>query len=243
MFTLTIMIRSLQINVNVEQTSCPISWLHFPSNENCLTIVGNFVPLCVYRELFQRNIRVRQYDSFDRISPLSAANKSDCERFLQTDKHLEELKSVFHGNRKFFYAFTEILIIHLLRENEEVVEAFNVKEKKYIYENVLSVYVIDVNYDYESFGIKIIEFKEVINVLTGEILTLEKIDQEKRRIFFENKLSHPFVDIRNRDKGFSVSFFNCSPHLIYFEDENKNQRFVEDIDLRKEIRTETGLMF
>lgn len=206
---------------------CQVPWLHFASNENCVNIIGNSVPKCIYRAFSDANIRIRAFGSFDRIRPLVAANRSDCEYFLQTSDDLEGLKMVFNRNAKFFYTFTHIHILNLFKGNQEVKDIFNENEIRYIYENALNVYIIDVKQTNLSHDQTYIEFNKCRNVLTGAELNLNRTNSRILRQFYDNQLNHPMLDVKNSRNNFTITFFNCSPLFIYFEDEFKNRRCLK----------------
>lgn len=216
---------------DIKTRVCLINWLHFPFNENCIKIVGNSVPTCIYQELFGQNIRIVTYDSLSKILPLAAANKSDCERFLQTDNDLDELKLMFNKDVKFFYAFTEIFIIRFVNKAKDATEVFSKNETRYIYKNALRVYEIEAwqrNLDYNK---EIIEFKKVQNVLTGKAVNLYGSNQQNVSSFYGSIVQHPFLDRSDSNKEFTVSFHNCSPYIIYFKDESGVKR--SDIFMNK----------
>lgn len=208
----------------VKTEICTINWLHFRVNENCIKIIGNSVPTCIYQELFRQNIRIVTYDSWSKISPLTAANKSDCERFLQVDNDLDELKSVFNKDVKFFYTFTKIFIIRYSNEEKETKEVFNKNETKYIYKNALRVYKVEAWQRNLNYNKEIIEFKNVQNVLTGKMINLYELNQQNIYQFYDYNIQHPFLNREDSNKEFTISFHNCSPYIIYFKDGNDVKR-------------------
>lgn len=220
------------INANPEQF-CPINWLQFTSKENCLNIVGNSVPNCIYQSLFQMNIRVKTHESFNRIAPLTAANRSDCERFLQTSDDLEDLKLILNRKIKFFYTFTNIYIIDIFEKSKKVGRMFNKNEVQFIYESALNLYVIDSTYMYPCNDQVIIKFDKVRNVLTGTELNLDNVNDKELASYYGNELNHPLLDVKSSRNNFSVSFLNCSPFVIYFEDEfqKRSVKFLSISDI------------
>lgn len=205
---------------------CSVSWLHFTSKENCVQIVGNSMPNCVYQSLFEANIRIRTYRNYKHASPLNTANKSDCETFLQTNNQLRELKLIFRRKAKLFYTFTKVFIINFLKEGNESEISFDENEKQYIYKNALNVYIINARYNSVGYSQTVIKFEKCRNVLTGKELNLNRADNKELASFYENELEHPLLDVKNPKNNFSVSFFNCSPFVIYVEDEIDNENFV-----------------
>lgn len=173
------------------------------------------------------NVRITTYESFSRLAPLTTTNRSDCERFLQTTDNLKELKLILNRKSKFFYTFSNIFIISLTGEGRKAEKLFNEKKIQHIYENALSVYVINGGYS-NSFNDKVnIKFDRVRNILTGAELNLDKADHRELANFYGHELNQPLVDVNNPRNNITASFFNCSPFVIYFEDETGNRKYVK----------------
>lgn len=206
---------------NEESLACSINWLHFHVNENCIKIIGKSMPTCIYQELSRQNIRIVNYDSLSKISPLIAANRSDCEMFLHTANDLDELRAVFNRNVKYFYTFTKIFIIHLFNGSEQMI--FNQNQTEYIYRNALKVYIIGAQQS-ELSDTRRIVFKSIQNTLTGKTLDLNASNSENVANFYGLNTQHPFLDRNDKSKEFTVSFHNCSPYIIYFKNETGVKR-------------------
>lgn len=205
------------------ERSCSISWLYFTTNDNCLNVIGKSVPNCVYRSLFDLNVRVKTYDSYSRFAPLTTANKSNCERFLQTDADLDQLKSIINRGAKFFYTFTRVFIIDFSSGAKSI---FNTNEIQYMYKNVINVYVIDAsNSDLDS-DQNFFKFNKIRNVVKRTELDLSKTKENSLKCFYGNRLDYPILDVKDPKNNVSVSFFNCSLFVIFLEDEHKNPKLV-----------------
>lgn len=210
-----VLVSSLQhfdsYDLNDQDINCSMSWINYVDHHNGLNVIGDFVPACIYRELSQFNIRLTVWNNLTRILTPAAREQSKqikCKSFLLMDDQLDELKVLFNGGKQYFYTFTKIFIIRL---GHEINEIFNENELEYISNNALNVYIIENNRD----NLDTIEFSEIRNVLTDLVLDFSNATDQDLYEFYGTDLSHPFLDVKNENKEFTVSAFNCSPFVIY----------------------------
>lgn len=221
-----VLVSSLQHLNNYEihdhHFNCSMSWISYVEHHNCLKIIGDSVPDCVYRELSLLNIRLIVWNNLTRILTPAVGEKSNqmkCKSLVLMDEKLGELKALFSEGKKFFYTFTKIFIIRL---GDEINEVFNENELDFIYNNALNVYVIERNRNSLDFRKDTIGFSEIRNVLTDLVLQFSNASDRDLYEFYGQDLSHPFLDVRNENKKFSVGLFNCSPFVILNQNHGEN---------------------
>lgn len=208
------------ISIGLERF-CQVSWINFNHKQNCVKIIGSSVPNCVHRAVFDMDIQFTTHKNYSIAPPLTSANRSSCQRYIQTSDDLDELKTIFNRREKFFYTFSRIYIINFVEKGKKAEFMFNPPEIQNIYKNVLYVYVIDARMSNSC-----IEFERIFNVLSGKELSLNNVVKEQVKVFYGNRLNHPLFNIKNPKNNLRVTFFNCSPYVMYFDDKFKNRKFV-----------------
>lgn len=213
------------------QTSiCPytdLAWLHLAKNVHCIRFLTTNTPRCIYDYIYRMNIHVinQDFHSFLQRNVLKEMYMSDCESFLLYRPREWRVKLLFTHNTstKRFFPFSRIFIIQIESEfsHKNHSEFNDVAIRNTILENGLDVFMVR---GWKSNISGALIYSEIKNLLTEKTVDLLKTpSHRKMKLFYGEHRFHPFVDVRDPEKTFTVSLFNCSPAVIHF-DESSNLR-------------------
>lgn len=209
---------------------CPwtdMSWLHLPKNHFCIRFLTDNTPRCIYESIYRTNIHIvnQNFHSFLHRNVMKDMFISDCESFLLNRPREWRVKLLFAHNTfaKRFFPFSRIFIIQIESEhsNKDHSQFYDDAMRNAILANGLNVFIVR-GWKSNSSGALI--FSEIKNLLTQKSVNLlETPSYERLMEFYGEYHFHPFVNVSDHEKTFTVSLFNCSPAVIHF-DENANAR-------------------
>lgn len=201
-----------------------MSWLRLHRNLLCIRFLSENIPECIHEALFDAHIKIwhQQFDSYIGRNVMRETHKSDCETFLMLDnQNVSALWHPHHDRGKRFFPFTRIFVLNIHNgavSSDDMASHFDDNQLYEIHRFALEVYFVTGHYNLDNGSLI---FTELKNVLTQKLLKLSKaIQTSDLSEFYGTHLEHPMVNVRNETKTFVMSYFNCSPNVIYFDDAN-----------------------
>lgn len=217
-FFITIIVFGEAVQNKKSNSGCEfnLSWMTFISNNHCIHIAGNEIPICVYQEILRASFTaiVQNHNLLLNRSISALSRTVNCESFLFFNYKLAELHLIFQDfriHKKRFFPFSKIFLVSTIE-----IHSFDlgISELRYIYNNALNVFHVNAH--------------QIKNLLTKQELVLSTDNKQSWNQFIGHNLNHPFLDRDDRNKEFAVSFYNCSPHVIIFN--NKEKKFVINLN-------------
>lgn len=154
--------------------------------------------------LLNRNIFVEE----STLNMLTGASTKHCENFLIILKDFPSLQVLLNAAKRtvsfaMLFPFSKLYFI-LLDENDTFIHSKMNEIMNFFYENSQFGYLYEVDSVTEKVKLR-------------DLLTFKYVEGDRRN---ETNLIHPFVNRENDQKGFRISFYNCSPFIIYVDEEN-----------------------
>lgn len=220
---------------NNDGSPANISWLRLHRNLFCIRFLSPNTPSCIHKSVFMANIKIwnQNLDSYFKRNIMDELHKSDCETFLLISDRFDHFKTLFpYGRlRKQFFPFTRIFIVQIKTKVNDDLYQFNDNELAIILEHGLEVYLID---GWQPTDNIVLKFNTIKNVLTQTMLNIsQEYHEHDLKTFYGTFREHPFLDLKNTEKAFSVSLFNCSPSVIHFDDAMDKRYVFKFAVLRK----------
>lgn len=162
------------------------------------------------RWLFDRNIHVEESSS----NILNRSSTKHCENFLfilKDEFSLQALLNATKNNASFatFMPYSKLYFM-LVDQNVQLMSSRMFTElSKFFYENAQFGYVYEV--DAVSRKMKVRDFLRIQSSHT-----------------IQSNLMHPIVNRENNQNELRLSFFSCSPYVIYVDEENLRFAFSEE---------------
>lgn len=205
------------VEKDMEKLDCSLilSSMNFLYNQRCVQLIfGHELPSvqCIKKimensenvtfyiqslsRLLNRNIYVEESSS----NIVKGKSTKTCENFLKDVFSLQLILNSVKNNASIvtFFPYTKLYFM-FIDTKVHVQQSQMAEISKFFYENAHFGYVYE--FDYNSLTMKLRDF-----------LSLDLGSQ--------SNLIHPFVNRDNNQKEFRTSFYNCSPFIIYVDEEN-----------------------
>lgn len=184
---------------------------------SCIQVIlieGTELTPSLIRYFSEVSIFVRNFDDIEQRNITDNNTKllqNDCQNFVIVTVHLQSVvERILNSDRVRFLPFSRIFFV---QHNVEKIYAglphqFRKSELNYVYENAAFVYILSFRMDVLS---------AVQDVQTGiYLLVNDKVDIGS--IFYNDWHKHQFIHIKNEKKEFRIGVYNCSPYVIYLDD-------------------------
>lgn len=201
------------------ESSDKLMWLwNLLNNNRCLNVIVEnvFVPKCYFDQIFNSKFVIKMNDlNAIKYRNILSLQRINCDNFMIFTRDATDIFSLFeHTNKtvKRFLPFSQIYLVLIADTDIE----FNQLSLSYIYENGLFVHMVASTLS--SFSSEILTFHSLRNVLTAELLNLEKSHTNDVISYFGTFKDHPVLSTKYKKKIFRVSFFSCPPYVVYLPD-------------------------
>lgn len=196
-----------------------IRWLWNLRNTNrCLNIIVHnvFVPQCYFDQIFHSRFVIKMNDlNSIKFRNILSFQRTNCDDFMIFTRNMTEVFTLFQETNKTVKRFLPFSQFYLVPISDSDIE-FDLLSLSYIYENGLFVYAVANTLT--AMSSDILTFKSLTNVLTLELLSLEKPLTNEIISYFGTYKNHPILNTNYRKNIFRVSLFNCSPYVVYLPD-------------------------
>lgn len=150
--------------------------------------------------LLNRNIFVEESSA----NIIKKKSTKYCENFLILLKDLSSLQSVLNNvSVVTFFPYTKLYVMLVDKHFQFTPPRLLTEISKFFYENAQFGYVYEVDAATKTTNLR--------NFLTLNVESSRPI---------QSNLIHPFVNRENTEKEFRLTFYNCSPFIIYVDEEN-----------------------
>lgn len=196
-----------------------LSWLwNLRNNNRCLNIIVDtvFIPKCYFEQIFNSKFVIRMND----LNAIKSRNilsfqRTNCDNFMVFTRDATEVFKLFEETNKTVKRFLPFSQFYIMVIPDAGIN-FDQTSLSYIYENGLFVYVVQNALSVISSDI--LSFTSLRNVLTGKMLNLESFRTTDIIPYFGTYKQHPVLNTNYKKKIFRVSFFSCSPYVVYLPD-------------------------
>lgn len=196
------------------ENSDQLLWLwNLRNNNRCLNIVVGtaLVPKCFFDQIFNSKFVIRMNDLNAIITRnILLFQRTNCDNFMIFTRNATRVFKLFEETNKTVKRFVPFSQLYLVLISDSDVE-FDPLSLSYIYENGLFVYVLA-----NTFGT--MSFSSLRNVLSNEMLHFERSLPSDIVPYFGTYKNHPVLNATYKKKIFRVSFFSCSPYVVYLPD-------------------------
>lgn len=198
-----------------------IRWLsNLRNNNRCLNIIVHnvFVPQCYYDQIFDSRFVIKTNDlNSIKFRNILSFQRTNCDDFMIFTNKMTEVFTLFQETNKTVKRFLPFSQFYLVPVYDSDIE-FDQRSLSYIYKNGLFVYVVANTLTAMPSGM--LTFSSLKNVLTLELLNLEKPLTNEIISYFGTYKNHPTLDTNYQKNIIRVSLFDCSPYVVYLPDGN-----------------------
>lgn len=223
LFYLTSLILAVQCDIDIKDFSCDnilsLTWLwNLRNNNRCLTVISSmFIPKCFFDQVFRSKFVIRTYIPGKLLNRnIFNGTRSNCDNFMIFSDDVGYVAALFQQKdltEKRFLPFSQIFLV--------IPDAVEFEQSAIEYVNVNGLNVFRMENTLTDMENGLISFKCITNVLTKNRLNLSMVGRPDVIKYYGNYKDHPFLNIKNRDKLFRVSLFNCPPYVVYLPGNNK----------------------
>lgn len=196
-----------------------LSWLwNLRNNNRCLNIIVEtvYIPKCYFDQIFNSKFVIKMSD----LNAIKSRNilsfqRTNCDSFMIFTREATEVFKLFEETNKTvkrFLPFSQFFIVVVSDADVQ----FDQTSLSYIYENGLFVYLVENSLSVISSDT--LSFTSLRNVLNNKMLNLERLHKKDINSYFGTYNEHPVLNAKNKKRIFRVSFFSCSPYVVYLPD-------------------------
>lgn len=166
-------------------------------------------------------IFVRNFDDIEQRNITDNSTKLlhiDCQNFVFVTVHLKSVvQRLLFFDRIRFLPFSRIFFVHNVNESfAGLSHQFQKHELNYVYKFAVFVYILTFRMDVLS---------AVQDVQTGIYLEVNN-DIDIGSLLYNDWHKYQFIHIKNENKDFRIGLYNCSPYVVYLDDNGTKYVYI-----------------